>query len=196
MRTRLRSAPPAASAAAGTARTRRWRDSPSSALRRSPACLRSSCARCRTPSRRPLAAPGGSTRRSSRFGPRCRPSSRSSNVPELPAPLPPGERTVGQLVAETIRAYGNNFWRALPLGLPLAASTQLSLGHDANVQTVILFAFSPLIGLAYVWAGRLVHGLRPTAVAYLAAVLIFFPVSFLARLIVLPALGWLALFGL
>ena len=117
-------------------------------------------------------------------------------MPDLPAPLPPGERTVGQLVAETIRAYGHNFWRALPLGLPLAASTQLSLGHDANVQTVILFAFSPLIGLAYVWAGRLVHGIRPTAVAYLAAVLVFFPVSFLARLIVLPALGWLALFGL
>ena len=31
----------------------------------------------------------------------------------LPAPLPPAERTVGQLVAETIRAYGDNFWRAL-----------------------------------------------------------------------------------
>jgi hypothetical protein len=117
-------------------------------------------------------------------------------VPELPPPLPPGERTVGQLVAETIRLYGNRFWRALLLGVPLAASTQLSLGHDSNVQTVILFAFSPLIALAYVWAGSLVHDVRPTAAAYLAAVLIFCPVSFLARLIVLPALGWLALFGL
>ena len=41
-------------------------------------------------------------------------------VPELPPPLPPAERTVGQLVAETIRAYGANFWRVLPLGVPIA----------------------------------------------------------------------------
>jgi len=39
---------------------------------------------------------------------------------ELPPPLPAGERTVGQLVAESIRAYGNQFWRSLALGLPLA----------------------------------------------------------------------------
>ena len=67
--------------------------------------------------------------------PRC---SESSSVPELPAPLPPAERTVGQLIAETIRAYGHHFWRALPLGLPLALPTQLSLGHTANVQTLVL----------------------------------------------------------
>ena len=48
-------------------------------------------------------------------------------MPELPPPLPPAERTVGQLVAETIRAYGDNFWRALPLGIPLALVDQLSL---------------------------------------------------------------------
>ena len=30
---------------------------------------------------------------------------------ELPPPLPPAERTVGQVVAETIRAYGDSFWR-------------------------------------------------------------------------------------
>jgi hypothetical protein len=117
-------------------------------------------------------------------------------VPELPPPLPPAERTVGQLVAETIRMYGNHFWRALPLGLPVAASTQLSLGHDVNVQTLFLFAFSPLVALAYVWAGRLVHGVAPTAAAYLTALVIFFPVPFLARAIVLPAVAWLALFGL
>ena len=40
-----------------------------------------------------------------------------SSVPELPAPLPPAERTIGQVIAETIRAYGANFWRALPLGV-------------------------------------------------------------------------------
>jgi hypothetical protein len=117
-------------------------------------------------------------------------------VPELPAALPPESRTVGQLVAETIRAYGQHFWRALPLGIPLAISTQLSLGHSANVQTFVLFAFGPLVAAAYLWACRLVLGATPTFTAYLCAVLVFAPVPFLVRLLVLPAVAWLALFGL
>ena len=117
-------------------------------------------------------------------------------MPELPPPLPPAERTVGQLVAETIRAYGGNFWRVLPLGIPIAASSQVSLGYDPNVQTVVLFAFGPLIALAYVYACHLVHHVRPTAVAYATAVLIFAPVPLLVRAAVLPAVAWLALFGL
>jgi hypothetical protein len=51
-------------------------------------------------------------------------------MPELPPPLPPGERTVGQLVGETIRAYGDNFWRALPLGLALALVDQVSVNRQ------------------------------------------------------------------
>jgi hypothetical protein len=117
-------------------------------------------------------------------------------VAELPPPLPPGERTVGQLVAETIRAYGDNFWRALLLGLPIAASTQLSLGHDANVQTLVLLAFAPLIALAYLGAIRLVHGVRPGRTAFLVALLVFVPVPLLERAVVFPAVAWLALFGL
>ena len=117
-------------------------------------------------------------------------------MPDLPAPLPPAERTVGQLIAETIRAYGANFWRVLPLGVPIAVSSQISLGYDANVQTLVLFAFGPLIALAYVYACRLVHHVRPTPVAYATAVLIFAPVPLLVRAAVLPAAAWLALFGL
>jgi hypothetical protein len=117
-------------------------------------------------------------------------------VPDLPPPLPPSERTVGQVVAETIRAYGANFWLALPLGIPIAVSTQISLGRDANEQTLILFAFTPLIAASFVFACRLIHQVEPTRVAYIAAVLIFAPVPFLVRAIVLPAVGWLALFGL
>ena len=117
-------------------------------------------------------------------------------MPELPAALPPAERTVGQLVAETIRAYGDNFWRALPLGIPIAASTQLSLGHSSNVQTLVLLAFAPLVAASFVGACHLVHGTPPTVRAYVLALLIFAPVPFLVRLIVLPAVGWLALFGL
>jgi hypothetical protein len=116
-------------------------------------------------------------------------------VPELPPPLPPAERPVGQLVAETIRAYGNHFWLALPLGLPIAASEQLTLGHDVTVQTFVLLALTPLIALAYLWAARIVLGVRPTVVAYAAAVLVFVPVPFLARTLILPA-AWLALVGL
>jgi len=103
---------------------------------------------------------------------------------------------VGQLVAESIRAYGNRFWAVLPLGIPLAVSTQVSLGHSANVQTVVLLAFGPLVAAAYVRACSLVHRTRPTLRAFALAVLIFAPVPILARLIVLPAVAWLALFGL
>ena len=117
-------------------------------------------------------------------------------MPELPAALPPAERTVGQLVAETIRAYGNDFWRVLPLGLPIAISTQVSLGYDANVQTLVLLAFSPLVALAYLRAAQLVVGARPTLLSFALALLIFVPVVFLERIFVLPALAWLAFIGL
>ncbi len=46
-------------------------------------------------------------------------------MPELPAALPPAERTIGQFIGETIRAYSTHFWRAIPLGIPLAAADQL-----------------------------------------------------------------------
>ena len=35
----------------------------------------------------------------------------------MPPPLPPETRTVGQLVAETIRFYGAHFWRSIALGI-------------------------------------------------------------------------------
>jgi hypothetical protein len=117
-------------------------------------------------------------------------------VPELPPPLPPEERTIGQVIAEAIRAYGSNFWRALPLGLPLAVSTQLSLGHSATVQMAVLFAFAPLVGAAFVWACMLALDARPTVTALVCATLVFAPVPFLIRLVVLPGIAWLALFGL
>ena len=50
----------------------------------------------------------------------------------LPPPLPPAERTAGQVIAESIRLYGNRFWAALLLGLPIAAITQLSAGPLAR----------------------------------------------------------------
>ena len=59
-----------------------------------------------------------------------------------------------------------------------------------------MFAFGPLIALAYVYACHLAHDVRPTLVAYATAVLIFAPVPLLVRAAILPAVAWLALFGL
>ena len=117
-------------------------------------------------------------------------------MPELPQPLPPAERTAVQLLAETIRAYGAQFWRVLPLGLPFAAATQIGLGHSADLGTVALLALAPAIALAFVVACRLLLGAPITPTAYAAALVIFLPVPLLERAYVLPALAWLALFGL
>ena len=115
---------------------------------------------------------------------------------DLPPPLPPAERTVGQFVGETIRAYGDNFWRTLLLGLPLAASTQVSLGHSSRTQMLVLLAFSPLIAVAFVRACTIVHGAQPTLAAFACGLLVFAPVPILLRFYVLPGIAWLALFGL
>jgi hypothetical protein len=115
---------------------------------------------------------------------------------ELPPPLPPETRTVGQLIGETIRLYGSRFWPSLALGVPLAVATQLSLGRSPDTQTVILFALTPFVAASFVAACWIAHGARPTVTAYVCAVLVFAPVPFLVRFFVLPAVAWLALFGL
>jgi len=117
-------------------------------------------------------------------------------MPEVPGALPPGERTIGQLIAESIRAYGAHFLKLLPLGLPFAASTQVTLGHSFPVQTAGLLALSPLITLAYVLACRIVLGGRITWSGYVLGLAIFLPVPVLVYAFVAPALVWLALFGL
>lgn len=115
---------------------------------------------------------------------------------ELPPPLPPDTRTVGQLIGETIRLYGTKFWSSLALGAPLALATQLSLGRSPDAQTLILFGVTPFVAAAYVWGCRLALEAKPTITAYVCAVLVFAPVPFLVRFFVLPAVAWLALFGL
>jgi hypothetical protein len=117
-------------------------------------------------------------------------------VRELPPPLPPETRTVGQLIGETIRLYGRRFWPSLALGIPLAVVTQLSLGRSPDAQTLILLALSPFVAAAFVAACWLALDAKPTLTAYLCAVLVFAPVPFLVRFFVLPAVAWLALFGL
>ncbi len=121
-------------------------------------------------------------------------------MPELPPPLPPGERTIGQLVAETIRLYGDRFWRVLPLGLSIAIVEQAAVGQSANVQTAILWAATPLITASYIGATLLLADERPPRrillQALAAGTIVFLPVPVLVRLFILPAVLWLALFGL
>src|SRR5881409_981997 len=118
----------------------------------------------------------------------------------LPPPLPPEERTVGQVVAESIRLYGQRFWAALLLGLPIAVITQLSAGHSLTAQTLVLWAATPLLTGAYLGAIVIAAPERPPKSALMRAfvvgVVVFAPVPVLLRVFVLPALAWLALFGL
>ena len=115
---------------------------------------------------------------------------------DLPPPLPPEQRTVGQLVAETIRAFGADFWRVLPLGLPLAVADQLSVRQTALVQMLVFWATLPLFVAAYLWACRLVLRAAPTLVAAGVAAVIWLPFPALRAAFVLPALAWLAFIGL
>ena len=117
-------------------------------------------------------------------------------MPELPPPLPPAERTVGQLVAETIRAYGGMFWSVLPLGIPLAIVDQLSVRQSAGMQMVVYWAATPLFVAAYVRACWLLHGTRPTRAAIGVAILIFLPFPALRAVYILPGLAWFAFIGL
>src|SRR5215469_2044960 len=118
-----------------------------------------------------------------------------------PAALPPAERTIGQLVAESIRFYGDHFWPCLALGLVPAALAVVI----ANAPRAVLVVLSPtlfgaLLSADFVGASVLALERRPAhrrlVVAWLAGWLVFLPVPFLVLGLVLPGLAWLAALGL
>src|SRR5205809_4284121 len=120
---------------------------------------------------------------------------------ELPPPLPPEKRTVGQLVAESIRLYGRNFWRTLALGLGPAALALAGSFVDRSQQILLTTAGGAVVlGACYVAACAIVAGARPDGQtllrAWATAVVVWIPVPFLAILFVIPAIAWLALVGL
>jgi len=117
-----------------------------------------------------------------------------------PAALPPGQRTVGQLVAESIKLYGDRFWAVIPLGLPFVGLDVAGFHRSVGVQTLFLWAFGPILTAAYVYACTLSAPERaPRRVlvnAYLAGLIIFLPFPILVRLYDLPGVAYFGLVGL
>jgi hypothetical protein len=118
-----------------------------------------------------------------------------------PTALPPAERTIGQLVGESIRFYGDHFWHCLGLGLAPAALAVVG----ANVSRAVAVVLSPtlfgaLLSAAYVGASVLVLERRPDdrrlVVAWVAGWLVFAPVPFLVLGFIIPGVAWLAALGL
>ncbi len=115
--------------------------------------------------------------------------------------LPPAERTVGQLVAESIRFYGDRFWKVLLLGVPPAALAVVVANVSRTTSIVLAPTLSgALLSATFVGACVLVLGRRPSrrrlAVAWLAGWVVFAPVPFLVLAFILPGLAWLAALGL
>jgi hypothetical protein len=119
---------------------------------------------------------------------------------ELPPPLPPETRTVGQLVAETLRLYGRRFLPALPLGLPLAVADVLAAGGPTLQRILVLLVFTPLFSVAFTWASALVADRRLSgrrfAVTVAVGCAVFAPAALLFPWFALLAVAWLALAGL
>jgi hypothetical protein len=112
---------------------------------------------------------------------------------ELPPPLPPGTRTIGQLVAETIRFYGKHFWRSLLLGVGPAGVTVAGYftGFHPALAGVVA-GWLVLVSASYVGACVLVAGARPPRQIALGA----FAAACLVALPILAGLLWLAPLGL
>lgn len=120
---------------------------------------------------------------------------------QLPPPLPPETRTVGQLVAETINLYRRNFWPSLALGLgPAAAAIGLVLLPGYWKLLFGLTAFALVMTISFLGGAILATEKRPERSALLTGAVVgyflFVPALFLYSLFILPAVLWLALFGL
>jgi hypothetical protein len=118
-----------------------------------------------------------------------------------PVALPPAERTIGQLVAESIRFYGDHFWACLALGVAPAAVAVVFKNVSRETQLILAPSLSgALISAAFVRASVLVLEAVPSrrrlVEAWLAGWLVFAPVPFLVLAFVLPGLLWLAALGL
>ena len=118
----------------------------------------------------------------------------------LPPPLPPATRTVGQLVAESIRLYGHRFWAVLPLGLPLAVADAVAVGTTTAGQILILVLGAPAFTLAFARASAITGEVSPGRATWFRALLlgtiVFLPAALFFPWFALLSVAWLALVGL
>jgi hypothetical protein len=119
----------------------------------------------------------------------------------LPPPAPPQDRTAGQLVGESLRLYGRRFWKALALGLgPVAVAITINAAPSPANLIFAATGGSLVVTLCYIAACFLANDVEPTrrsvATAVVIGVLVFAPVPFLTRILIFPAVVWLAFFGL
>jgi hypothetical protein len=124
-------------------------------------------------------------------------------VAELrPVALPPAERTIGQLVAESIRFYGEHFWAALALGLAPAVITVVSANVSRRAALILApTLFGALLSATLVAACVLALEQRPAnrrlVETWLVGWLVFAPVPLLVYYAyVLPGVLWIAAFAL
>jgi len=122
----------------------------------------------------------------------------------LPAPLPPETRTVGQLVAETIRLYGRRFWASLALGIGPAAVGVVAVETGGLPRVLLVLVLGPvLFSISYVGATLIVSetdGKGRLIAATVAGIAAFLPIV-VARVVIFPGiyllvLEWFALVGL
>ena len=72
--------------------------------------------------------------------------------------ISPADRTVGQLVADTIRLYQRRFWRSLALGLVVAVFDQLAVGAGVERAGDAARPWGAVLHLAYIGACSIVLG--------------------------------------
>jgi hypothetical protein len=125
---------------------------------------------------------------------------KTSPARELPPPLPPERRTVGQVVAETIRLYGSCFVKALPLGLVVGVANQLMIGKTRPATALVLVVTAPLFTLAFAYAAQLATGAKASSRAWLVALVVgtlaFLPAALVFPWFALASVLWLGLVGL
>ena len=121
----------------------------------------------------------------------------------LPPPLPHETRTVGQVVAESLRLYGRRPWAAFAVGVGPAILDVLAVEFDlprVGQLVLVSLAGAVLLTSAYVLAVCVAADLRPKGpqlrIAFAAGAIAFVPFPFLASVFILPGLAWLALVGL
>jgi hypothetical protein len=112
--------------------------------------------------------------------------------------LPPAERTVGQVVAESIRLYGRQFFPSLALGLPAATIVGLAAWAPEPERSASVIVVGTALSSWALW--RAVRITYPEATGSAAAALAVGAIAFLplvlGRIIVFPGIYPLALIWL